>query len=1080
MTVYGDVSSNITGTINYYFKVYKYISEGSIVLITTSTPSNDINALNGATGSPTAYYMQATVPETSMNITDRILISLDISSNGAPINTNICTYFENDYYSYIQTSLNDGTNILSSYNTWTGNNTFSITPNVPIPVSDIDSSYAINVCYLNTRLSSYPTNTSVSSTYPNNASISTNYATIASLSSYATTTAYPTNTSVSTNYPTNTSVSTNYPINTSVSTNYPTNTSVSTNYPTNTSVSTNYAKIALYPTNTSVSTNYAKIALYPTNTSVSTNYPTNTSVSTNYAKIALYPTNTSVSTNYATIALYPTNTSVSTNYATIALYPTNTSVITNYPTNTSVSTNYPTNTSVSTNYPTNTSVSTNYPTNTSVSTNYPTNTSVSTNYPTNTSVSTNYATIALYPTNTSVSTNYPTNTSVSTNYPTNTSVSANYATITSVSDNYVTTSSLSNYVSTILQTSNVFTQSNTFTTITATTINADHLTLNQLPTTSNELVSKSYVDSLVGQYSGGLNLYLNYSTTNGIYKELSNKIISHDAESINTQLVTNITYTTIASFITPSAYPGIKVIPSGIWNMTVYGDVSSNSTGIVNYYFKVRKYISASEIITIATSTASNDVNALNGLIGSPTAYYMQATVPETIVNITDRILIELDISSNGAPINTTITTYFENDYYSYIQTSLNDGTNILSAYNTWTGNNDFSVSPSVPTVISNVDSSYPVNVTYLNTRLTNLTSIDNLSAINISNTKLTSSNASITSITTNTIKATSNNSTINLYTDTSGSTINIGGGMYKNTINIKTLGTTNIIGETFIRTQAPSYYTYGAGTINKTTTIGTTEFTDRYYLDSERLSVVSTAIYNNLTNNNNFSNTNEMGIMYINAGQETNFRTNRLLHRSPTTPEIYKVSQFGTNNIVDYYYVDSTQTGTHKASVTVQSYPPQDIKADYMIDAGIISLATTRWLAINAPFIEITGPITPNYAYPVVSSAIGYTNTGTPGAVTVTNDYTEQKASGGISIPAGVWFMSYNCLLPGLNNNIELSIGNVADEYNKVTFLSSIGQFLNISGIIYHSIQTPIYLWGKARVQFTLIQIRVTYTRIA
>jgi hypothetical protein len=244
--------------------------------------------------------------------------------------------------------------------------------------------------------------------------------------------------------------------------------------------------------------------------------------------------------------------------------------------------------------------------------------------------------------------------------------------------------------SSILDASNNFTQPNIFTTIdastiNATTINVDHLTINQLPEQGNELVTKSYVDSLVGQYSGGLNLYLNYSTTNGIYKELSNKINSNSTQSINTQLVTNITYITIASFITPSAYPGITVIPRGIWNMTVYGDVSSNSAGTVNYYFNVYKYISDSSSVLIATSTPSNDINSL-------TAYYMQATVPETIMNITDRILINLDISSNGAPINTTIITYFENEYYSYIQTSLNDGTNILSAYNTWTGNNDFSI----------------------------------------------------------------------------------------------------------------------------------------------------------------------------------------------------------------------------------------------------------------------------------------------------------------------------------------------------------------------------------------------------
>jgi hypothetical protein len=63
-------------------------------------------------------------------LTDRLYIILYASYNGSGTRS-LSTYFEGNYYSFIQTSLNAGTTLLSSNNTWTGTNAFSLPPTTP-------------------------------------------------------------------------------------------------------------------------------------------------------------------------------------------------------------------------------------------------------------------------------------------------------------------------------------------------------------------------------------------------------------------------------------------------------------------------------------------------------------------------------------------------------------------------------------------------------------------------------------------------------------------------------------------------------------------------------------------------------------------------------------------------------------------------------------------------------------------------------------------------------------------------------------------------------------------------------------
>ncbi len=68
----------------------------------------------------------------------------------------------------------------------------------------------------------------------------------------------------------------------------------------------------------------------------------------------------------------------------------------------------------------------------------------------------------------------------------------------------------------------------------------------------------------------------------------------------------------------------------------------------------------------------------------------MNATLNTAVsVLLTDRIIIEIYcIKISGVDVQ--LTTYFESSYYSYIQSTLNAGTTLLSSNNNWLGANVF------------------------------------------------------------------------------------------------------------------------------------------------------------------------------------------------------------------------------------------------------------------------------------------------------------------------------------------------------------------------------------------------------
>jgi hypothetical protein len=238
--------------------------------------------------------------------------------------------------------------------------------------------------------------------------------------------------------------------------------------------------------------------------------------------------------------------------------------------------------------------------------------------------------------------------------------------------------------------------------ITATNINLQGQTDFNLPPTApsptlgDQVATKGYVDSLVGQYAGGYNLFLNYSQVAPLFPAF--KVLTGE---ISTSLGTNTTNTItngtqdVATFITEPL--GLTEVPIGLWDLFIYGTVSGIG-GDVHYTFQLWKEDILGNATPLGTSGISADVNAI---AGNPTVYSCVLAITTTqVLDLTDRLFIIVKVQKTG--VNTVdVVTYFEGNYYSFIQTSLNAGTTLLGSDNTWTGNNAFELDITTPAISS-------------------------------------------------------------------------------------------------------------------------------------------------------------------------------------------------------------------------------------------------------------------------------------------------------------------------------------------------------------------------------------------
>ena len=256
------------------------------------------------------------------------------------------------------------------------------------------------------------------------------------------------------------------------------------------------------------------------------------------------------------------------------------------------------------------------------------------------------------------------------------------------------------------------------------------------PIFGNDAASKGYVDSLVGQYSGGFNLFFNYFSTDTrnsiVYRVLSQTVSDAVQQSVDTSITTG--QVLVAQFITPQL--NITSIPAGLWNTLIYGAVN-DSTDTITYSFKLFKISSGNTITQLATES-SNSIDINTSPNTNPIAYTMNMTISTPIsLVVSDSLIISIYINRTGTGSAIAVRTYFENNYYSFTQSTLNAGTTLLSSNNVWAGTNDFSIGIKSQTLDTSGSATLTLggtNATAINIGKTNVSanmSIANASIIN-------------------------------------------------------------------------------------------------------------------------------------------------------------------------------------------------------------------------------------------------------------------------------------------------------------------------------------------------------------
>ena len=187
---------------------------------------------------------------------------------------------------------------------------------------------------------------------------------------------------------------------------------------------------------------------------------------------------------------------------------------------------------------------------------------------------------------------------------------------------------------------------------------------------------------MVGQYSGGFNMFFNYSVVNGVYKELGMNIVDVATPQTVAITTTGTFLHEVASFASTAL--NTTVIPAGICNVFLYGKMDALSPNVF-YRFRILRLVGAGTAI-LATSSNSAFIES----VAEPVGYSMNATIVSDVAcSFTDQLLITLFVINEGVSPR-TITTYFQNDYYSFAQTTLHPAIPLLTNYNFWTGANTF------------------------------------------------------------------------------------------------------------------------------------------------------------------------------------------------------------------------------------------------------------------------------------------------------------------------------------------------------------------------------------------------------
>ena len=206
-------------------------------------------------------------------------------------------------------------------------------------------------------------------------------------------------------------------------------------------------------------------------------------------------------------------------------------------------------------------------------------------------------------------------------------------------------------------------------------------------------ITGGQISSTSGASGGGssVNYYLNGGTNQGTfggstYYEFSKTAVIGTGADFN---IAADGY--IASFITDAADPSLLKIPAGNWNLEFYFN-SSSAGGSPSFYVELYKY-DGTTFTSIASSSATPE-----GITNGTTidAYYTSLAVPETVLDINDRLAIRVYVNHSSK----TITLHTQNGHLCEVITTFTTGLTALNGlqaqvqnFATGTSGTDFAIS---------------------------------------------------------------------------------------------------------------------------------------------------------------------------------------------------------------------------------------------------------------------------------------------------------------------------------------------------------------------------------------------------
>jgi hypothetical protein len=231
--------------------------------------------------------------------------------------------------------------------------------------------------------------------------------------------------------------------------------------------------------------------------------------------------------------------------------------------------------------------------------------------------------------------------------------------ITNPITNNINTTSITN--TNTITTTNLNTSSMSINNPITNTISFNNPPISNSPTISSHLATKEYVDSVL---PGLYNLYLNKSQPSSIsnYLTLSTSMTGTTGQTTTTSTGAAGSNTLVNSFITEPL--NVNQIPPCLLCLNIWGLISV-ITDPVSYYAVYQLYRDGT-IIELGTSSYSA-IHIASSTI--PYKYSVNITLSNTITTLTtDRLILSLYIYKVSGSTAQTITTYFEQKYYSYLE----------------------------------------------------------------------------------------------------------------------------------------------------------------------------------------------------------------------------------------------------------------------------------------------------------------------------------------------------------------------------------------------------------------------------